>query len=420
MKIAIIGSGISGLSAAWLFDQKHDITLFEKNDYLGGHSNTATIKYNNKKISVDTGFIVFNFKTYPNLKALFELLKVKITKSNMSFAVRNLDNNFTYSGNDLAGLFAQKRNLFNPRFLMMLKDIIKFNKKSIALIENKAEIDNEQTLEEFIDQLKLGKYFKNNYLFPMAGAIWSCPTQLIKNYPAKVFLQFFYNHGLLAVTKQPQWYSVENGSKEYVKKISASFKDKIKLNCNIIKAKNIAGKILLTDDKNNDYQFDQVIFATHLDQTNNIIQDKTIAEQEILSQIKYSKNTAILHKDPKQMPLYKKAWASWVYLSSLKKKQLSLSYWMNNLQNIDHKYPLFVTLNPIEKIAQKDIFAQYNYEHPIFDQNALKAQENIHKIQGKRNMWFCGAWYKYGFHEDGLNSALAIAEKFSLKAPWKK
>lgn len=419
MKIAIIGSGISGLSCAWLLNKKHTITLFEKNDYLGGHSNTASIEYSNQKIDVDTGFIVFNFITYPNLKTFFELLRVKISKSNMSFGVRDLDNDFEYSGNNLAGLFAQKKNLFNFKFLKMLKDIVKFNKNAIKLIKNGKDLKN-ITLNDFINSLNLSEYFKNYYLFPMAGAIWSCPLDLIKNYPAKTFLQFFYNHGLLTITNQPQWYTVNGGSKEYVKKISESFNDKINLGCNIIQSSKLGDKIILTDDKNRNYEFDHVIFATHADQTYGIISDKTKDEEKILSNIKYSKNIAILHKDKSQMPKNQKSWASWIYLSKRKQNKVSLSYWMNNLQNINHSYPLFVTLNPISKIEQKDIFGEYQYEHPIFDNNAIEAQENLDIIQGKRNIWFCGAWTKYGFHEDGLNSAINVAKAFGITVPWKK
>ncbi|MFT6076859.1 MAG: putative NAD/FAD-binding protein [Myxococcota bacterium] len=423
MKIGIIGSGISGLSCAWILNKDHDITLFEKNDYLGGHSNTASINYTNspdgKIINVDTGFIVFNHRTYPNLKAFFEHLKIPTQKSNMSFGIKDLDSGFEYSGDNLTGLFAQKKNLFNLKFLKMLKDIIKFNKNSIRLIEN-GEDFKDKTLGDFIDGLKLGEYFKNYYLFPMAGAIWSCPLGLIKNYPAKTFLQFFYNHGLLTILNQPQWYTVMGGSKEYVKKMSESFKDKIKLNCNIIVSKQDGEKIILTDDQGENYSFDHVIFASHADQTHRIISDKTPLEEEILSKVKYSDNIAVLHKDQNQMPKNKKAWASWIYLSQQKEKKVALSYWMNNLQNIDHKNPLFVTLNPIEKIDKKNVFGEYHYQHPIFDANAIKAQENLDKIQGKRNIWFCGAWTKYGFHEDGLNSAINVAEKLETKAPWKK
>lgn len=418
MKIAIIGSGISGLACAWLLNKEYDITLFEKNDYIGGHSNTAVIQYDKEKIAVDSGFIVFNFRTYPNLKAFFELLGVEIVKSNMSFGVKHLNNNMEYCASNIAGLFAQKKNLFNPKFLKMLKDILKFNKKAINFIENKLDLEN-KTLNEFIADLRLGDYFKNYYLFPMAAAIWSCPLELIKDYPAKTFLQFFYNHGLLSVKNQPQWYTVKGGSKQYVKKVISDFSDKIRLNCEIIRSKKVANKLILTDNKNNDYAFDEVIFANHSDEIYKIIADKTHLEEVVLRNIKYSKNSAFLHKDEKQMPDNKNAWASWVYLANQKTNQVSLNYWMNNLQNIDKSKPLFVTLNPINKIKESDIFARYEYQHPIFDDKAIKSQTELDKIQGKRNIWFCGAWTKYGFHEDGLNSAINIANKFKIKIPWK-
>ena len=319
----------------------------------------------------------------------------------------------------MAGLFSQKKNLLNLKFLKMLKDIVKFNKKSIKLVES-GNFTKSETLGEFIDELKLGAYFKDYYLFPMAGAIWSCPLELIKDYPAKTFLQFFYNHGLLSVINQPQWYSVEGGSQQYVQKIVKSFKDKIKLGCNIIKSEKLGDKIILSDDEKNDYEFDHVIFASHADQTFKMISDKTTAEKNILSKIKYSKNIAVLHKCQNQMPQKKSAWASWVYLSSQKYNKVSLSYWMNNLQNINKEKPLFVTLNPIDPIAKNDIFGEYEYEHPIFDSEAVKAQEKLKDIQGKRNLWFCGAWTKYGFHEDGLNSAINVVKNLGVEIPWKK
>jgi len=413
MKIAIIGSGISGLAAAYNLYRDHNITLFEKNNYIGGHANTVRVNYHNKNIDVDTGFIVFNFNNYPNLKLLFESLGVKIIKSNMSFGVKNLDHNFEYSAVNLFSLFTQKRNIFNIKFLKMLVDIVKFNKKAMSLIKE-GKIDEFLTLNDFLNNIGVGSYFKKYYLLPMAGAIWSCPIKLMKNYPARVFLQFFYNHGLLTIAQQPQWYSVKGGSKEYIKKITKDFRDKITLNCTIVKSQYYNNKVILTDNKGQNYQFDHVIFASHGDQTYKIIADKTKKEEEILSKFKYSKNTAILHKDKTQMPQNKKAWASWIYLASQKKNEVSLTYWMNNLQNIDNKYPLFVTLNPISKIKEEDIFGKYHYEHPIFDHQAINAQEKLNEIQGKRNMWFCGAWTKYGFHEDGLNSAIDIIKKFGI------
>ncbi len=418
MKIAIIGSGISGLASSWLLSREHDITLYEKSDYLGGHANTVDITYDDNKIAVDTGFIVFNFRTYPNLKAFFELLNVEIEKSDMSFGMKDLDRNFEYSGSNLKGLFADKRNLLNLKFYKMLKDILKFNKYAIKLVESKQDVASEVTLFDFINDLKLGDYFKDYYLLPMAGAIWSCSIDMIKNYPAKTFLQFFYNHGLLTVINQPQWYTVTGGSKEYVKKIRNTIDADVRLNEAVKSVQNFNEKIEVTDESGNKELFDHVVFASHPDQTLKMLTDKTKEEQEILSQIKYSKNTAVLHKDPKQMPNHKDAYASWVYLYSKNENKVSLSYWMNNLQNIDNDYPLFVTLNPINKINQNDVFGVYEYEHPVFDGNAIKAQDGLDSIQGIRNVWYCGAWTKYGFHEDGLNSAINIAKKFGIEIPW--
>jgi predicted NAD/FAD-binding protein len=418
MKIGIVGSGISGLAASWFLNDKYDITLFEKSDYLGGHANTVDVNYEGKKISVDTGFIVYNFRTYHNLKPLFRELNVPIEKSDMSFGVKNLDDGLEYAGS-LKGIFAQKKNLFSTRFWGMIFDILKFNKEAIKKVKEK-KIDDDEKLVDFIKKLKLGEAFQNDYLFPMAAAIWSCPLNEMKEYPAKTFLQFFYNHGLLTVTDQPQWYTVAKGSREYVNRIVKKFKKKIKLNCEIINCYQDKDRVILVDGENKKYEFDHVIFASHADQTNRIISDKSKVEKDVLSKFKYSKNTAILHRDEKQMPKNKKAWASWIYLSSKKQNKVSLSYWMNGLQNIDKDYPLFVTLNPLEEIDENKVFGRYEYEHPIFDLEAIKAQKKLDLIQGKRNIWFCGAWTKYGFHEDGLNSAINVVKNFDVEVPWLK
>lgn len=410
MKIAVIGSGISGLSLAWMLQEKHNIALFEQNNYLGGHSNTAEINYNGTNIAVDTGFIVFNHKTYPNLVKLFQHFGVETKKSNMSFGVKCYDSNLEYSGANIAGVFAQKSNCFKPSYLKMLYDINKFNKNAINFVENK-NIENSQTLEEFVASLNLGKYFKEYYLFPMAAAIWSCPLETIKNYPAKTFLQFFYNHGLLTITQQPQWYTVSGGSKNYVKKIASTIKN-IKLNTKITKCIRKNNVVFLEDTNGNSYEFDHVVFASHPNQTMEIVKDFAEKEKDLFAAIQYNNNTAVLHCDTSQMPKTKNAWASWCYLSSKKENKVSLTYWMNNLQNIDSKLPVFVTLNPFAQIEKSKIFGVYEYEHPVFTQSAINAQENFEEIQGLGNIWHCGAWLKYGFHEDGLNSAINIAKQF--------
>lgn len=417
-KIAVVGSGISGLVCAWLLSKDNDVTLFEKNHYLGGHSNTAAINYDNKPINVDTGFIVFNFKTYPNLKRMFEYLNVAIEKSNMSFGLKDLKSGFEYSGT-LSGIFSKLINIANVKFFLMLKDIIKFNLKSKNL-HRKNAISDYITLKDYIKKLKLGEYFTKYYLSPMASAIWSCPTDKIMSYPAKTFIQFFYNHDLLNIIRQPQWYTVTGGSKEYVQKIIEDFSGKVKKDCMITYSRNTNKGVVLKDSKEKEYKFDHVIFASHSDQTIDVISDITAEEKQVLGNIKYSKNKAVLHKDIRQMPVDKTCWASWVSVIGEDKKGFSLNYWMNNLQNIDTKYPLFVTLNPLTKIKKQEVFAEYSYEHPVFDFKAINAQKNLEKIQGKRNIWFCGAWTKYGFHEDGLNSALKIIKKIGGSIPWEK
>jgi predicted NAD/FAD-binding protein len=335
----------------------------------------------------------------------------------MSFGVTCKDK-FEYSGSSFSGLFANKKNFFNLKFWRMLFDICRFNRKATKLVLNQKV--SAISLSEFLDSMKLGKYFKKYYLFQMASAIWSCPIEMMKNYPAQTFLRFFYNHGLLTIFNQPAWYTVEGGSKEYVKKILQKLKNEIELNCAAKKVNydDKKNKIVLIDEKEKEHEFDQVIFACHGDEALEIIQDKIPLQQKILSKFKYSENVAVLHRDASQMPKNKKAWASWVYLSSYKERRVSVSYWMNNLQNISHDFPLFVTLNPIKEIDPNLVFGEYTYHHPIFDSEAIAAQEKLEQIQGVHNMWFCGSYTRYGFHEDGLLSAINIANKFDIRAPW--
>lgn len=413
MKIAIIGSGISGLGAAWLLNKKYEIDIFEKNNYIGGHSNTVEINYNDKKIAVDTGFIVFNHKTYPNLKALFEILEVKTKPSNMSFSASIDDGKIEYSGQSLTSVFCQKKNLFNLQFLLMIKDIIKFNKNAHKILET----SQNPNLEEFLDELKMGNYFRKFYLLPMSAAIWSCPLETIKKYPAKSLVRFFLNHGLLKVINQPQWYTVEGGSKEYVKLLTKDFSNQIYLNREITKIRKLDdGKIEVAGNI-----YDKVILACHSNQALKLIEDFNDQSKNLLSKIKYQKNTTTLHCDENLMPKNKKAWASWNYLKNCKDKNdnLGLTYWMNLLQGIDTNYPLFVTLNSNNKIDKKKIFAEFEYEHPIFDNEAINAQEEFEKIQGLENIYFCGAYLRYGFHEDGLLSAINVAKKLDIEIPWR-
>ena len=414
--IAIIGSGISGLSAAYFLDDKYRIKLYEKNDYLGGHSNTVTVDYDGKKIPVDTGFIVFNHQTYPNLKSFFELLQVDCGKSNMSFAAKIDEGRIEYAGTNLATVFAQLKNLLNPQFWQMLRDIMRFNKKAEDVLNRPFNAD--YTLANLLDELGVKKYFREFYLLPMSGAIWSCPLEVMLSYPAQSFVRFFKNHGLLTVADQPQWYTVNGGSIEYVKKISAKIGDSVSLNDDALEVERCSDCVLVKSKKGEE-RFDSVLFACHGDQVLKILKNPTAQERDIFSKFTYQENVAVLHRDQSIMPINKRAWASWVYANNSQKSNgISVTYWMNNLQNIDHKFPLFVTLNPNQEIDSNKIFARFVYEHPVFDSTAVAAQERIPKIQGTDRLYFCGAYQKYGFHEDGISSALSAINKMGMRASW--
>ena len=420
-RVAIIGSGISGMVCAYFLNKDYDIKFYEKNDYIGGHSNTVDVNYEGKKIAVDTGFIVFNHQTYPNLKAFFELLDVAYEKSQMSFAVKIDNAKIEYAGTNLNAVFAQRKNLLNPRFIKMLMDIMRFNKMAQNLLNQECDLD--YSMIKFLRDLKVGKYFRDYYLLPMASAIWSTPLDKINDYPATSFVRFFKNHGLLTVSNQPQWFTVSGGSRQYVKKVCAEFNDKISLNNAVQNIYQNSEKKWVVESEKSTEIFDKIVIATHADQALKFLKNPTQKQTEILSSFAYQKNLAVLHKDSSVMPKAKKAWASWVYshnslAKNSAKDNLSVSYWMNNLQNINQSYPLFVTLNPNIEINPKNIFAQFEYEHPIFDANAVKAQARIDEIQGQDEIYFCGAYQSFGFHEDGISSALRVLNKMQIKAPW--
>ncbi len=410
MKIAIIGTGISGLGAAYLLAPHHDITIYEKNAYLGGHSRTIDVPTGNTTASVDTGFIVFNNWNYPNLLGLFKKLDVPYQKSDMSFGV-SIDNGWLEYGS--GGMFAQKKNWVRPAYYCMLADILRFNKQALAYIERDTDI----SLQECLDQLNMGEWFRRYYLLAMGAAIWSCSIDTIMKFPARSFLQFFKNHGLLSINHRPQWYTVTGGSREYVHRLTASFKDCIQLNCEVKRVMHEGKKIMLADAQGNSEVFDQIIFACHADEAARLINQGT----GVLGAFEYQDNHIITHSDTSFMPQHKKCWASWVYLSETredKKESVSLSYWMNNLQGIDRNYPIIVTLNPGRRPQEDLILDEHTFSHPIFDLKAIKAQKQIQAIQGKNGLWFCGAYQRYGFHEDGLLSAVNIAKAMKVSIPW--
>lgn len=418
MKIAIIGSGISGLGAAYMLHQQHDITLFEKNDYVGGHSRTVITKTSDGDIPVDTGFIVFNKKNYPLLTALFEHLEVPIKETDMSFGADIAQGWLEYGTyHKLGGIFAQKKNIFRPSYLKMLSDIMRFNKQAPEYLRNGTDL----SLGELLNEMKMGTWFRDYYLLAMGAAIWSTPTTKMTDFPAQTFLRFFDNHGLLTVNDHPQWYTVIGGSKEYVKRITTPYQENIKLNCAVKSVSRNNEKVTITDIENNNHTFDQVVFACHSDQAIKMLSDPSDEEKNIIGAIKYQPNDMVLHSDTSFMPKAKKAWSSWVYQSEGKTDNsgnVSLSYWMNNLQPLSTNKPIIVTLNPAREPAPSLVYDRYSFEHPVFDRDAIIAQSKLDDLQGKNNTWFCGAWQRYGFHEDGLLSAVNMVRKMGIEPEW--
>ena len=404
MKLAIIGSGISGLSSAYYLSKNHKVDLFEKEDHFGGHSHTIDIKIQDNIIPVDIGFIVFNKKTYPHLINFFEENNIAIEKSNMSFSVSVRDSEIEYCGKGISGIFSNKLNLFNIKFLKMFFTIIDFYKKS----ENKNLVDENINLGEYLEQLNVSDYFIKFHIIPMVSAIWSMPPYEAKQMPLGFFLKFFQNHGLFKLKNRPQWFTVSNRSRTYVDKILSNISGEYFKNYHINKIKRIQSGIqVYYGDKNEYFTYDKVILATHADQALSIIEDPNEIEKKILSNFKYKTNEAVIHEDINYMPKNNKAWCSWN--SSVKaenSEQNSITYWLNLLQNLDISKNIFLTLNPYLKIPEEKIFRKVQFTHPYFDQKAIDSQKDLHLIQNKNNILFCGSYFGYGFHEDGIKSSL--------------
>ena len=406
MKIGVVGSGISGLGAAYYLSKKHQVDLFEKEDHFGGHSHTIDLLIEEKKISVDIGFIVFNHKTYPNLIKFFDENKVHIEKSDMSFAVSVKDTKFEYCGRGLKGIFANKSNLFNKSFLKMFFDILKFYKNC----ERINQFDQKITLGDYLVKNKLSVSFINFHLIPMVSAIWSMPPYEASKMPLKFFLKFFQNHGLFKLKNRPQWYTVAKRSRTYVAKVLSSISGEYYKNYNVnrlIRRSN--GIDLYYGDKSEFFSYDKVVLASHADQALSIIDEPTKEEQEILSKFKYRENIAVIHTDESIMPNNKDIWSSWN--SSVDKNNVennSITYWLNLLQNLDFNKNIFLTLNPNFKINEDKILKKVNFTHPYFDQPALDNQDKLKSLQNKKNLLFCGSYFGYGFHEDGIKSSIEM------------
>ncbi len=414
--IAIIGSGIAGLSAAHLLQDKHSVTLYEKEPRLGGHSRTITVKHGDQIIPVDTGFIVFNERNYPNLTALFARLGVKVKNSDMTYAFTMRDGWFEWGAKDLNTIFGQRRNVLRPWYLSLLREVARFNSEVVGRVANDPAI----TLGQLIDAMGLSEDFKRYYLLPISGAIWSCPPEQMLAFPAQVFVNFFANHSLLSMDGQPQWLTVDGGSQQYVQKLAATLKKRPLNAVAAVRVERSRTGARVSDSAGNETAFDHVVFACHTDQALALLADPSDNERQALSAIRYQENLAILHKDPRFMPKRRRCWSAWNYHAANggKEPAVTLTYWMNKLQSIDESYPLFVTLNPSSPIADADIFDTTTFHHPVFDTAAIAAQKTLTEFQGERNTWFCGAYMRNGFHEDGLMSAMAVAEGLGARAPW--
>ena len=406
MKIAVVGSGISGLSAAYYLSKKHKVDLFEKEDHFGGHSHTIDVLINNKKVSVDIGFIVFNHETYPNLINFFNENHVEIEKSDMSFSVNVKGTNIEYCGKGLRGMFSNKLNILNPKFLRMFFDIINFYRNCDKIKEFKDDI----TLGEFLVNKKLSKSFIEYHLIPMVSAIWSMPPYEASKMPLKFFLKFFQNHGLFKLKNRPQWYTVTNRSRTYVDKVLSSISGEYFKNYKINLIKRQSSHVhIYYGEKNEFFEYDKVVIASHADEALNIIEKPSEEEKKILQNFSYRENLAVIHTDETVMPKNKNAWSSWnSIVSEGKDSKNSLTYWLNLLQNLKCDENIFLSLNPFLKIQENKILKKVKFTHPYYDQNALGNQNKLNYLQNKNNTLFCGSYFGYGFHEDGIKSSISM------------
>ena len=410
MKIAVIGSGISGLSSAYYLSKKNEVDLFEKDDHFGGHSYTFDIKEKNKKVPVDLGFIVFNKTTYPNLINFFEELKVPYEKSDMSFSVSVKDSNIEYGGTGFNSLFARKNNLFNFNFIKMIYEIISFYKTAPVLL--KKDLKN-ITLGNYLDNSKISKYFINYHIIPMVAAIWSIPFSKARDIPFELFLNFFNNHGLFKLKDRPQWYTVTNRSRNYVSKVLDKINGEYFKNYEIKKIIRSDDNVRIFINTLGEYRdYDHVVLACHADQSLKLIDNPSNEEKEILNEFTYISNEAYLHTDVDLMPNKTNAWSSW---NSISKKDLTktcVTYWLNKLQNLDTNKNYFLTLNPITEIKDSKIIKKINFTHPYLNNKSFEMQNRLIDLQGKKRVWFSGSYFGYGFHEDGLKSSLEMLKQF--------
>ncbi len=410
-KLAIVGTGIAGMGCAHLLQKKYDITLFEKNDYVGGHTNTISVDENGKEVFMDTGFMVFNFKTYPHLCQLFEEIKAPIKKTSMSFSVQHCPTGLEYCGSGLNGLFAQRKTIFSPSYIKMLMNISRFNKESVKIMDDPKYKD--YTIGQYIKEFNFGEEMLWKYLVPMSSAVWSTPMDKMLDFPAQTLIHFFYNHGFLGLNTQHQWYTLEKGSQAYRSLLIAPFKEKIRTNKKVIRAQRIEKQVELEFENGERLLFDKVIFASHANQTLSALKSPTALEQELLECFKYQYNSATVHTDEAIMPKTKRTWSSWNYRIEMQDGKFlpSTIYWMNSLQGVSDKKNYFVSINAVKgSIAAEKIIKEIDYEHPLFDTAAINAQARLHELNENGPIYFCGSYFKYGFHEDAYASAVNLCK----------
>lgn len=411
-KLAIIGTGIAGMGCGHFLHKKYDLTIFEQDNYIGGHTNTVTIDENGEPVYLDTGFMVFNFETYPNLVNLFKEVKAPIKKTEMTFSVQHVPSSLEYCGSGLNGLFAQRKNIFSAKYIKMLMEITRFNKESVNILDD-PRFQN-YSLKEYIKEFGYGDDMLWKYLIPMSSAVWSTPMEEMLDFPIVTLVRFFKNHGFLGLNTQHQWYTLQDGSQSYRKLLIEPFKDRIQINNGVNKVKIEFGKAEVTTTDGKMQIFDKVIFACHADQALCLLDAPTADHKRLLSPFKYQKNIATVHTDESVMPKTKLTWSSWNYRIEERNGKLipSTIYWMNSLQGVSKNKNYFVSINAIPgTVDKKKIIKEIDYEHPLFDVPAMQAQNELHKLNEGGPLYFCGSYFKYGFHEDAFKSAVVLCKR---------
>ncbi|MFT4689332.1 MAG: putative NAD/FAD-binding protein [Limisphaerales bacterium] len=420
-RIAIIGTGIAGMGCAHLLQAEHDITLFDPNSYIGGHTNTVTVSEGDRSIPIDTGFMVYNEVTYPNLTRLFRELNVPAKKTDMSFSVQHLSSGLEFSGSSMNHLFAQRRNLLRPRFWKLLMQINRFNEEAVEALKSGSAAD--VSLEDYVCERRYGADFFDHYLVPMSSAVWSTPPEKMLQFPAATLLRFFHNHGFLGLHTQHQWWTVDGGAQEYVRRITKPFSDRIRLNCGVRSVEQSTAGATVVTDHDERLEFDHAILACHADQALRLLSNPGVNQNRLLASFKYQPNVATLHTDASVMPQKKLAWSAWnyrIFQDSEQRQSTSTIYWMNCLQDVSDQQDYFVSVNGEREIDAGKILKQMEYEHPLFDLEATRAQDELFQLNCEspgQPVYFCGSYFRYGFHEDAYTSAINLCRTILKQEP---